>query len=123
MGRTGFSRGSSRPDWAAICRLPQRQGRGDLGDRVSRQDGQERVDVEAIAEFGVRDVVGKWEEQQWQSHQDRKPARPLAVDQDQAGEAEHGRKQGVKLVDEGAISVAGARPEAISPPHAEIEEV
>ena len=83
---------------------------GELGDGVGGQEGEEGVEVEAVAELGVGDVVGKREEEQGQGHEDGEGAHAVAVEEDKAGEPEQGGEESVELIDGRAVQHCRSRP-------------
>ena len=82
----------------------------ELGDGVGGKKGEEGVEVDAIAELGVGDVVGKREEKQRQGHEAGEGAHPVAVEEEKAGEPEQGGEESVELIDGRADRTAGSRP-------------
>jgi len=79
---------------------------GELGDGVGGKEGEEGVEVDAVTELGVGDVVGKREEEQRQGQEDGEGAHPVAVEEDKAGESEQGGEESVELIDGRAVETA-----------------
>src|SRR5208283_3152008 len=95
---------------------------GELGEGVGGKEGEEGVEVDAVTELGVGDVVGKREEEQRQGHEDGEGAHAVAEEEDKAGETEDGGKESVELKDRRAARIAGSRPEAEAAAQAETDE-
>jgi len=83
-----------------------------LGDGVGGQEGEEGVDVEAVTELCVGDVVGKREEEQGEGHEDGKGPHAVAIEEGKAGETEQRSEERVEFIDQRGARTARSRPEA-----------
>ena len=96
---------------------------GELGDGVGGQQGEQRIEIEAVAKLRVGDVVGKRKEEQGQGHEEGEGRHAVAVEKDKAGEPEQGCQERVEFIETRRVHIAGPRPEAEAAAEGEIEEV
>ena len=93
-----------------------------MGDGVGGQEGEEGVDVEAVTELGVGDVVGKREEEQGEGHEDGKGPHAVAIEEGKSGETEDGGEECVEFIDARGARTACSRPEAEAAAEGETKE-